>query len=180
MPVRITVDEYLSTPETNRPREVEYGVVREPPAPYVAHQQVVTHLAALLDGHVRDRALGWVAVSPLDVILDRDRALVVQPDIVFVAAGRLHLLNDQVWGAPDLVIEVLSPRTARRDRTAKLGWYRKYGVRECWLLDPDGRTLTVIDFAPDVRRRRRICRAGAAIDSRVLPDLGVTVEQIFD
>jgi len=179
MPVYFTVDQYLATPETNRPREVVYGVLREPPAPYVAHQFVVTHLGALLDAHVRSHDLGWVAVSPIDVILDRERALVVQPDIVFVAAGRIDLVRNQVWGAPDLVVEVLSRGTARRDRTVKLRWYRQYGVHECWLVDPARRTLTVIDFAGGARPRRRTYRGGAAVRSAVLPRIRLIASEVL-
>ena len=179
MPAYLTVEQYLATPETNRPREVVYGVLREPPAPYVAHQSVVTHLGALLDAHVRSHDLGGVAVSPIDVILDRERALVVQPDIVFVAAGRLALVRNQVWGAPDLVVEVLSRGTARRDRTLKLRWYRQYGVRECWLVDSERRTLTVVDLAGDARQRPRTYRGEAPLRSRVLPRVRLTAARVF-
>ena len=61
--------------------------------------------------------LGRVAIAPVDVILDRERALVLQPDVLFVATERLGIIRDQVWGAPDLVVEVMSPGTEQRDRT---------------------------------------------------------------
>jgi len=67
--VRYTVDEYFTPPESLRPMELVYGVVREPPPRY-GHQSVVTRLTALLDAHVRAHALGQVCVSPVDVVLD--------------------------------------------------------------------------------------------------------------
>jgi Uma2 family endonuclease len=129
-----------------RSRELVYGFVREPPAPKYGHQSVVTQIGAALLQHARDGQLGLVCVSPIDVILDRDRALVVQPDLVFISQARAHIVRDRIWGAPDLVVEVLSPRTARRDRTIKLGWYRRYGVRECWLVDARARRIEVVDL----------------------------------
>jgi len=65
------------------------------------------------------------------VVLDRERALIVQPDVLFVAHDRLSIIRDQVWGAPDLVAEVLSIGTEAHDRIDKVAWYRQYGVREC-------------------------------------------------
>jgi len=142
----MTTKEYLGTYETNRPRELSYGILREPPAPFYSHQQVVFRVARVLADHVERAGLGEVAVAPVDVILDADRSLIVQPDVLFVSNERKALIRDQVWGAPDLVVEVLSPGTAAHDRTEKLGWYRQYGVRECWIVDPAASRITVFDF----------------------------------
>jgi Uma2 family endonuclease len=142
----MTTDEYLHSYETNRPRELTYGIVREPPAPFFSHQQVVLKIARQLADHVERGGLGVVAVAPLDVILDAGRSLIVQPDVMFVSNERKSIIRDQLWGAPDLVVEVLSPGTASHDRTDKLGWYRQYGVRECWLVDPAASRITVFDF----------------------------------
>jgi Uma2 family endonuclease len=66
----------------------------------------------------------------------------------------MSIVNNQVWGAPDLVVEVMSPGTATHDRTEKLGWYGQYGVRECWLIDPAAGRIVIADFTgatPDTR-----------------------------
>ena len=150
----MTTNEYLHSYETNRPRELTYGILREPPAPFYSHQQVVFKVARLLVEHVERAGLGEVAVAPVDVILDTERSLIVQPDVLFVSNERRSIIRDQLWGAPDLVVEVLSPGTAAHDRTQKLGWYRQYGVRECWLVDPAASRITVVDFtgaAPETR-----------------------------
>src|SRR5450756_1169623 len=117
----MTTWEYLDTEETNKRRELTYGMVREPPAPFFCHQSVVLKVARMLCDHVEPRGLGRVGIAPIDVILDRDRALVVQPDVLFVAAERESIIRDQVWGAPDLVVEVLSAGTVARDRDEQLG-----------------------------------------------------------
>ena len=110
----MTADEYLyDADESNRPRELAYGILREPPSPFFNHQTIVLRLARPWTDHVESRRLGQVAVAPLDVVLDRERALIVQPDVLFVVHDRLSIIRDQVWGAPDLVAEILSPGTEK-------------------------------------------------------------------
>ena len=174
----LSVSEYLQEPESLRPMELVFGVVREPPAPLYPHQSIVTRLTMMLYGHVHARGLGSVVVSPFDVVLDRERALVVQPDLLFVSSERLHLIDRCMWGAPDLVIEVLSTATARRDRTTKVNWYDAYGVRECWVVDPLSVTVDVLQFGPN-----RVCRRFAgnqSVQSSVLRDWQVTAAAYFD
>ena len=179
MPQRVSVAEYLDGPESLTRRELVFGMVREPPAPRFGHQAVLTRLATLLDAHVRERALGRVCVAPVDVVLDEQAALVVQPDLVFIAADRLALVRDRVWGAPDLVVEVLSPGTARRDRTTKLAWYERYGVGECWLVDPQEWSVCVVDLATG-RARRRTYTGNRRMRSHVLPEWDLPPARIFE
>lgn len=175
--VVVTTEQYLyDTEETNRKRELAFGKVREPPAPFFSHQELVLRVARLLCSHVGPRGLGRVAVAPIDVILDRERALIVQPDVLFISQERLSIVRDQVWGAPDLVVEVLSNRTARRDRHEKLDWYRQYGVRECWLIDLSNESVVVIDF---VEPAERASTGIESIRSAVLPALDASAFGIF-
>jgi Uma2 family endonuclease len=175
----VTTDEYLyDTEETNRICELAMGRVREPPAPFFSHQTVALKVARSIADYTEPRFLGRVAMAPVDVILDRERALVLQPDVLFVATSRLAIVRDQVWGPPDLVVEVLSPGTEHRDRTEKLGWYRQYGVRECWLVDVRQELVTVVDFTGALPVERA-ARGAEAIQSSVLPGLEVTAAVIF-
>ena len=141
----ITTDHYFRRPESNRPAELVYGFVREPPAPSYGHQKVVGRLFQLLSAHVLERRLGDVVLSPMDVVLDKDAGLIVQPDLMFISNERASIIQNHVWGAPDLVVEVASPNTEYRDRTIKLSWYRKYGVRECWFVYERERRIGVVD-----------------------------------
>jgi len=176
--VVMTTFEYLDTDETNRPRELAYGVLREPPAPFFSHQAIVLRIAKILSDHVEPRRLGQIAIAPLDVILDVDNGLIVQPDVLFVSQERLAIIHNQVWGAPDLVVEVLSRSTAARDRAEKLGWYRQYGVRECWLVDLSNEEVAIVDLAgPGVTRR--LARGTATIRSSVLPEFVIAAAAIF-
>lgn len=178
-PTRLSVEEYFKKPETMRPMELVYGVVREPPAPRYPHQALVTHLGGSLDAFVRQHQLGQVCVSPVDVVLDEPAALVVQPDIIFVTRDRLSIVRERVFGPPDLVVEILSPGTATRDRTTKLAWYRRYGVRECWLVDMRNRTVEIVTYLEGVTHRRRFA-GPAPLESGVLTGWSVPVEEIFD
>jgi Uma2 family endonuclease len=174
---KITIDEYFRLPETNRPMELVYGYVREPPAPFYDHQRLVVRLLTLLDSHVRDRGLGTLCVSPLDVVLDRELHLVVQPDLLFISKERESIIHQRIWGAPDLVVEIASPSTEHRDRTLKLAWYRRYGVKECWLVFPSHRRIEVVDCSND---QRASFTGSTPLRSHVLPGLDAEARTFFE
>ena len=131
---RLTVDDYFRTPETLRPTELIYGALRVADSPSVPHQQAVGAFYLALAHHVKAGRLGQVLLSPLDVVLDRDRALILQPDLLFVSAPRTHILRERVLGAPDMVLEVLSPYPRIGTLQERIEWFAGYGVREIWLL----------------------------------------------
>jgi Uma2 family endonuclease len=176
---KLSVSQYFDRPETLIREELWRGwLVREPAMPAYGHQLAATRLSARLLAHVETRALG-VCVQPVDVVLDESAALVVQPDIIVVTNERRSIIRERIWGAPDLVVEILSPSTRRRDRTTKLRWYRQYGVRECWLVDVGLMThaVEVIDLqAVSVPRR---FADDEPIRSYVLPDWHATPYEIF-
>jgi Uma2 family endonuclease len=175
MEKKISVDAFFRMPETKQPQELVYGYVREPPMPAFGHSTVLLRLAELLRAHVREYGLGIVGMA--DVVLDREAGLVVQPDLFFISAGRLGIVEDRVWGAPDLVIEIASPSTEYRDRTLKLAWYRRYGVRECWLVYPKDRRIEVVDCTSN---KRDSFTGAAVIRSDVLPEFSVSVNECFE
>lgn len=175
---RYSVQEYLNGPEMMRRQELEWGMVREAASPFFWHQSRVTRLAVILDSHVCARKLGLVVVAPIDVVLDAVHGLVVQPDLVFISAARVNIIHNQVWGAPDLVVEVLSPTTERRDRKDKLKWYRDYGVRECWLVDETSRRVEVHEFTGPNRVRHYGVRR--RLSSSVFETLDLPVAEIFE
>ncbi len=169
---------YLAGPEDLRRRELVWGMVREPAAPRYGHQSVVTRTLVILDEHVRARRLGLVCVAPRDVVLDR-RGLVVQPDVVFISNERADIVRHYVSGAPDLVIEVESRGTRVRDRTTKMRWYRKYGVREYWLVDPVAHRVVVVTFRDGGRPVRRRFAGERPVTSSVLPAFAVPAREFF-
>jgi Uma2 family endonuclease len=164
----MTTAEYFATPETVLPCELAYGVLEVAESPSASHQRVVGNLFLAMAPLVRDRQLGEVILSPMDVVLDYDAALVVQPDLLFVSANR-QIVSDKVYGPPDLVVEVLSPRprVGRLDR--RFGWFARYGVRECWLIDLSNRRFEVLRFGSGGVGSRTAFAPGAVIESDVLP-----------
>jgi len=95
---------------------------------------------------VRSRKLGKIWLSPLDVVLNDRLALIVQPDLFFVSNARAWIVNERVRGAPDLMIEVLSPKPRIGKTSERVKWFKENGVRECWLVHQDQRSVTVIAF----------------------------------
>jgi Uma2 family endonuclease len=175
----VTTTEYLYSEETTRRTELRSGLIfREPAAPYFTHQTLVLRIARVLCSHVEPRGLGQVAIAPVDVVLDQARGLVVQPDVLFIAAARQSIIRNQVWGAPDLVVEVLSDSTEGHDRGDKLGWYQQHGVRECWLVDAYEDAVTVVDFT-GAHREDRIAHGIEPIASTVLPDFTCPALRLF-
>ena len=146
----MTTEEYLRTPETVLPRELALGTLRVADAPTISHQRVVGELFIGLSEHVRERKLGDVLIAPIDVVLDADADLVVQPDLLFVSNERRDRIGDRVFGAPDLVIEVLSPYPRIGYLEEKVGWYAK--VRRARVLA--GQPCQEGDRGAHVRRRR--------------------------
>ena len=109
---RESVGQFLTGPESLNRKELIWGIVREPPAPFCDHQSLVTRVLVLLAMHVSAARLGKVLVSPVDVVLDEQKALVLQPDVVFISNERRHIIKDRIWGAPDLTVEVPVARYA--------------------------------------------------------------------
>jgi Uma2 family endonuclease len=168
-PGTMTVDEYFRTPETVLPAELRFGVLHVADAPAPRHQSAVAQLFRALDAHVRARRLGEVWLSPIDVVLDERLNLVVQPDLMFISNERAWIVRDRVRGAPDLVIEVLSPTPRIGSTEERVGWFATYRVRECWLVHQDRRDLTVIRYADGRIVDRHTFGWFEAIASSVLP-----------
>lgn len=170
----MTTAEYLATPGSVLPRELVHGRLMVADAPLVPHQAAVADLFRALDAHVRERGLGRVWLAPIDVILDAARAVVVQPDLLFVSDARRSIVGDRVRGAPDLVVEVLSPGPRVGLTETRLELYARYGVGECWLVHVPDRRIEIVGFARGAVASRRVFVSAARIVSDVLPRFDVT------
>ena len=141
--LKFTYEDYRTAPPDKR-YELLDGELLLTPAPNLKHQRLQLRLGVRLAQFIEERGLGEIFLAPCDVVLsDTD---VVQPDLLFVSNDRKHLLlgGDNVRGAPDLVVEILSPGTADRDRGYKQALYGKHGVKEYWLVDPAAETVTIL------------------------------------
>ena len=140
--VKFTYEDYRTTPEDQR-YELLDGDLIMVPAPNVKHQVVLGNLHYHLRLFVTEHDIGLLLLAPCDVVLsDTD---VVQPDLLFVSRERENPLItiENLQGAPDLVIEILSPSTADKDRGVKRELYGRHGVTEYWLVDPIADTVSI-------------------------------------
>lgn len=172
----LTTAEYLQTVESMRVQELIYGTLRIAESPLVRHQQLLLELAVLMRVFVGQHRLGTVIIAPQDVILDPARALIVQPDLMFVSNARADIISDHVWGAPDLVVEVMSPQPRIGKLDERIGYFTQYGVKECWLLHQLSREIEVLKLREHGPERRRVFRNIEPIESDVLPYFKISVE----
>lgn len=165
--------------------EVIDGVayVREPPSPSPLHQEFVGELfrqvsISLEDGSAR------VYIAPLDVRLPKDGSAddqidtVVQPD-VFIVSGLQKVDDRGICGTPDWIAEVLSPATARYDRTLKLRAYERAGVPEVWLIDPVDRTVAIHRMALGHYTRPIVLELGGRTAIASIPDVGIDWDRLL-
>jgi len=173
----LTVEDYRATPEGTRYQLVEGELYRMSPAPNLFHQDIAGNIYRLLRDHVEKHCLGRVFIAPADVYLsDND---VVQPDVFFVAAANTAILEDDgAHGAPDLVVEVLSPHSAALEKT-KLRVYARHGVKEHWLVDPTLRQIHLYDFAKHPTKAVRLIDEDETFGSPLLPGLTVDAAAVF-
>ena len=175
----MTTADYLLTDETVLPRELAFGVMRVADSPVVLHQRVVRDLTIALTLYAKAARVGEILPAPMDVILDFQANLVVQPDIVFVSNARSGIVSHRILGAPDLTIEVLSPHPRIGRVHEKIEWFARYGVRECWLVDLPQRQFAVLTFEEGRVAARRLFSDVEPIASAVLPGLHLRPFDIF-
>jgi Uma2 family endonuclease len=176
----MTVDEYFRTPETLLPAELAFGALRVAEAPSVRHQQAVGAFHLALSRHIRGRRLGRLLLSPIDVVLDHERALIVQPDLLFVSQARAHILKERVLGAPDLVLEVLSPNPRIGALEERIGWFAEYRVREIWLLHQTWERFEIVRVEHGRAIRSEPLDYIQPIRSHVLPGFTSPVSEILE
>ena len=179
-PIRYTYEDYLAFPDDGRRHELIDGEHFVTPAPVRRHQKLVVRLTFALEGWLREHPVGEVYVAPLDVILsDVD---VVEPDLLFVSNERREVLGKWIHGAPDLVIEILSPGTRRTDEITKRHLYGRVGVREYWIVDGEVEAVKIYRRQDDgsFPRVADLAREeGHSIDTPLLPGFSLSLAELF-
>jgi Uma2 family endonuclease len=164
-------------PESNLPMELWDGELIMSPAPPFLHQEIVDRFHDLLKACVRQHRLGQTGMAPLDMVLTTRRA--TQPDVVFISNERLGIIKERIMGAADLVAEVLSPGSRRRDRIDKRDLYEQHGVQEYWLIDPEAKTVEVLCLESGTYQLAGRWRPGERAQSRLLKGFEVPVSPLF-
>jgi Uma2 family endonuclease len=178
---KLTYRDLRRMPDDRLRHELIDGEHYVTPSPSWQHQTAVSNLMLILGTFVRERRLGWVRVAPLDVLFSQFD--VVEPDVLFVSRARAEQIRKlYLAGAPDLVVEVLSPSTRRVDLEVKRRLYESRGVPEYWLVDPVAETVEIDRAAGGRFERQPTLSAGAGdrLESPLFPGLQIPLSEIFE
>jgi Uma2 family endonuclease len=180
--VKLTYDDFLLFPDDGNRHELIDGEHYVTPSPASKHQRIVWNLNGLLYIYLQDHPVGKAFSAPLDVVFSQFD--IVEPDLLFVSAERagkvLTETNDQ--GAPDLVVEIGSPSTRKRDETIKRRLYERFGVVEYWVIDSELDAIKVYRRSSD--RYERVAEltleGGDMLTTPLLPGLDLPLSKIFE
>ncbi len=176
---KLTYQEYLEmTPVMGRCDIVD-GELIVSSSPNREHQTILRQLFREIDPFVIQHGLGELWFAPLDVIVNQEPLRVRQPDLLFVSNESTAVIGQVIHGAPDLVVEILSPSNSRGDIESKLADYAGLGVLECWLVSPQAQTVEVLILEQGSWTRLSIRGLGDEVESVVLPGLALPVADIF-
>ena len=174
---KLTYHDYRNTPDDER-WELLDGELVMAPSPTPAHQRISFRLSLVLHTFVDRMGLGEVIPAPLDVVLSETE--VVQPDLLFVSSERAHIITtENIRGAPDLVVEILSPSTTSRDWRTKMDLYAQHGVREYWLVDPEAQRVWVMAGAEGELNEVANYGRDDVLASPALAGFTVGLDQVF-
>jgi Uma2 family endonuclease len=161
----MTADQYFGMAPSTQPQNLIDGLLYLSPPPSEEHEDVVAALAHALRQYAREHG-GHVLKTRFDCWLDDSN--VVQPDTGYLTPERVNLAGRYIHGAPDLVVEVLSPGTRAFDNEAKFALYGLSGAREAWFVDHDAKTVTVVNGNGQAWEQECSVRFGEPIPSQVV------------
>ena len=173
---KLTYEDYASLPDDERCELID-GELIPMPSPKEIHQKILKLMTRRFFA-VEALGLGIFYFAPFDVILSRFN--VVQPDLIFVSSARAHIITeDNIRGAPDLVVEILSPSTAGYDRTTKRNLYARHRVGEYWLIDPYAKAVTVLTLGASGYNTHAVYGEGDTLTSPTLAGFSMNMSDLF-
>ncbi len=174
---RHTYEDYAAL-EEGAPYQLIDGELVMSPSPTYLHQSVVWELGTSMRNFVQKRDLGSVVGAPIDVYFSDTETF--QPDLVFISNERRARITEvRINGAPDLVVEVLSPSTAYYDLTKKQRVYEAHGVREYWIVDPHDRTAKIYRNTDKGFQLHAEAREEGNVASALLDGFAADLEKLF-
>ncbi|MFB9276526.1 Uma2 family endonuclease [Cohnella cellulosilytica] len=174
----VTYDDYAAMPDDGNRYEIIDGVLEMmSPGPMTIHQAVVREIEFLMMQSCRSEY--EIFSAPLDVILSKTNVL--QPDLLMIHISRLDIVKPHgIEGAPDLVVEILSPSTRKRDKVVKAAAYAKHQVPEYWLVDPETRTLEQYRLDGERYELEELYEEDDRVSSDKLPCISFRLGEVFD
>lgn len=179
---KITVNEFreMEFPD-NDPfiYELINGILMKKQAPTSKHQTAVLSIASAIKVLTIEKLNGFVFTSPIDVFFDKFNN--TQPDILFIKKERGFLIDptNGIVGAPDIIVEVISPSSVKVDKIDKKALYLRFGVKEFWLVDPVYQTLSLYVLDNDEYELKQELFSEGKIESSVLPELNLDLKHVF-
>ncbi len=172
-----TYDDYTWLDDDTRYEIIEGELIMSP-APVTRHQRISRKLGYAFNEFVEKKRNGEILFAPLDVVLSPHN--VFQPDILFISNENKDILTEKnVQGAPDLIVEILSPGTAVYDMGIKKDVYERVGVKELWILDPESDTALVYQNGKKGFEMTGQAKQKGVLKSAVLKGFKVQIENIF-
>ena len=178
---QLTYEDYLVLPDDGKRHEIIEGDHSVTPAPKTKHQKVSFNLTVAIGSFVKQRDLGMVLAAPCDVILSDEN--VVQPDLLFVSTARAAIVTeDNIRGAPDLVVEIISETTRKKYEVTKRKLYERFGVQEYWVVDPELESVKIFSRAQQGYGRavELSKEAGDILTTELLTGFKLALSEIFD
>jgi len=174
---KYTYEDYAKLPE-GAPYQLIGGELIMTPAPTPYHQRISRKIEFLLIEYVEKNELGEVFDAPIDVYFEETETY--QPDIIFISKERLNIIGEtKIKGAPDLIIEILSPSTAYYDLKKKFKIYEKHGVKEYWIVDPEEKSIEIYQNEGGQFRLIQTEKETGTINSLFLKGFELNLEKIF-
>jgi len=175
----LTVKDYRQLPEGPPYYQLIEGDLYMAPSPDRFHQDILGNLYLIIRNYLQKRRLGSVHLAPSDVQLTDLN--VFQPDLYYVSKARRSVLTKQgAQGPPDLVVEILSPKTAKLDKGVKREVYARVGVVEMWMVNPTAKQIAVYRFAEEINAPVGTYGIGQKFESRLFPGLKIEVSKVFE
>jgi len=176
--LRFTYEDYRELPEDGNKYEIINGELSMTPSPLTIHQIISHKLNLELGNFVARHDLGFVFQAPLDVILSQHD--IVQPDLFFISKSRQAIVTEKnIQGAPDLVIEIISPETKKRDLGLKKKLYAKHGVKEYWVVYPKEKRIGLYALVENEFQLFATYAGQDTLRSKVLQGFELTLATIF-
>jgi Uma2 family endonuclease len=174
----LTYEDYVLLPNDRNRYEILEGELTVTPAPSTKHQTASGNLFVLLAHYIKERDLGKLFHAPIDLILESTSVL--QPDLLFVSKARQHIITERaIEGAPDLVVEILSPTTSRTDRVTKAQIYARHAVPAYWIVDPDQEAIEIYLLEADGYRLAATLQGETPMFAPPFTDQKISARDVF-
>ena len=174
---KYTYEDYCKISNDKRYELIE-GELLMTPSPVTRHQRISRRLEFILEKFITENNLGELFDAPYDVYFDNEN--VVQPDLLFISKDSLHIIGEKnVHGAPDLVIEIISENSAYRDMVQKKKLYAKFGVKEYWVVIPEGEEIEIYTLKDKTFQLYKTYGKDNTLESSLLEGLKIGLIDIF-